>query len=74
VKASQRIYRSADGEIVAEDDPRAAFLVVAAGKDVPEEYEAQVRKLYGPKTASDEPVKKEAAKPANKAVKKSTNK
>ena len=30
-----RLYRTATGELCAEDDPRAAFLVVGAGGQIP---------------------------------------
>jgi len=37
MKATQRIYRTADGELVTEGDPRAAFLAVPQGDEVPVE-------------------------------------
>lgn len=38
--ATERIYRTANGRIVREGDPAAAFLVCNAGQTVPAEYEA----------------------------------
>lgn len=63
MKADQRLYRTADDEVVAEGDPRAAFLLVNVGKDVPEEYEAKAAKLL-----------KKAAPAEDKAVRSAPNK
>lgn len=55
--ASQRLCRTADGRIVPDGHPDAAFLVAGAGAEVPAEFEAAVSAFV-----------KEAAQPANKAV------
>lgn len=34
--AKERLYFTADGELVTEGDPRAAFLAAAPGDDVPD--------------------------------------
>jgi hypothetical protein len=44
--STERIYRTASGEICDEGDPNAAFLVVSANKPVPAEYVERV-KAYG---------------------------
>lgn len=41
--APTRIYQTADGDIVTEGDPRAAFLVAGELDRVPREHEAAVR-------------------------------
>lgn len=54
MKATQRLYRTADGEVVAEGDIRAAFLLVTPGHDVPKEYQAKVREFLGDQEAPDD--------------------
>lgn len=56
-------YIDADGNVVDADDPKAAFLAAAPGRDVPEKVgaiEVKTKKAAAPKN-------KQAAKPANKA-------
>lgn len=78
MKAKQRLYLTADRQtVVVEGDTRAAFLLTGVGHDVPKEFVDQVKALDGDDDESEpapEAEAKEAAKPANKAVKKSANK
>mgnify|MGYP006369584777 CR=1 FL=1 len=39
--AAERVYRTADNRLCAEDDPAAAFLVCNVGEVIPVEFEAQ---------------------------------
>lgn len=48
MRAEQRIYRTAGGELVAEDDPAAAFLAYPAGEEVASGDEAAVKALAAP--------------------------
>ncbi len=61
--ASERLYRTADDEVVTEGDPRAAFLLAAEGDEIPEGFNAPRAKSK----AADAPANKAADKPANKA-------
>jgi len=36
--ADKRVYRTSDGVLCDEDDPRAAFLVCGVGQEIPTEY------------------------------------
>ena len=77
---SERLYRTTDGEIVAEGDDRAAFLVVGPSGAVPAEWAdavADFRKggeKAKPAPADDEKVvePKAAAKPKRTSRKKSS--
>lgn len=48
ITATERVYRTANGRIVREGDPAAAFLVCNAGQSVPAEYEAAYKALIEP--------------------------
>jgi len=43
VHTGDTLYRTADGRIVAEGDPDAAFLVATNGSTIPAEYAAAVK-------------------------------
>lgn len=58
--AKERLYRTADGKVVAESHPEAAFLLAAEGDEIPEGY--------------DIPKSKQAAAPADKQVSQPANK
>lgn len=60
MKATERLYRTAEGELVAEGSPAAAFLAYAVGDDVDAADEA---KLKSRKPAAN----KMAPKPEDKA-------
>ena len=63
MKLDRTLWLTADREKVVEDgDPRAAFLLGTAGKDVPD-AEAQRLGITGKKA----PAAKQAPEPANKA-------
>jgi len=64
----KRLYRTADGRLVEEGDPAAAFLAYPVGTELSEE-EARRAGLLPAKT-----VPKAAAKPADKAVPKTADK
>lgn len=74
MKATQRIYRSADDEIVAEGDPRAAFLLVNEGHDVPKEYQAKVKAFLGDEPEEEPADVKEADEADNKKAAPARNK
>jgi hypothetical protein len=62
--SEHRVYRTNDGELVGENDPRAAFLAYAKGTEVPgdkvPEYDAFVKSLKG----TGDPATDEAARAA----------
>lgn len=58
--ASRHIYRTADGEYVTGDNPRAAFLAVPTGHPIPAGVEEPV------KAEKPEPVKAASEKPEPK--------
>jgi len=59
-----RLYRTATGELCAEDDPRAAFLVVGAGGQIP----VDEARAYG-LIIDEQPETKPAVQASNKARK-----
>lgn len=59
-----RLYRTATGELCAEDDPRAAFLVVGAGGQIP----VDEARAYG-LIIDEQPDTKPAVRASNKARK-----
>ena len=61
--ASQRLYVTADDEVVVEGDPDAAFLLCAVGDEIPDGYSEPA----APKQA-EPPANKAEAAPANKAA------
>lgn len=63
MRAEQRLCRTADGRLVADGHPDAAFLAYLPGDDVAEKDEAELK-----------PVKKAAAKPADKSMAKPADK
>lgn len=63
MKATQRLYRTTDGELVAEGNPAAAFLAYAEGDEV---ADADRSKIPGAK-ASKPAVNKMAPKPEDKS-------
>lgn len=62
MRADQRLWRTADGGLVHDDDPAAAILAYAAGDEIAAADEA----LLGGEKAKAKPADKQAAKPANK--------
>jgi hypothetical protein len=71
--ADRRVYRTADGRLVGEGDPQAAFLAYPAGEPVTDSdgdaYRALIddRPRVRPATkATPKPADKAAAKPADK--------
>lgn len=84
--ATERLYRTADGRVVREGDPEAAFLLAAPGHLIPDGYELPADKAVPEPVA--EPVlpveeivvaivddeAKAVAKPANKATPAPANK
>ena len=67
ITATERVYLTANGRIVREGDPAAAFLLVGVGQTVPEEYEAAYTALIEPAAKAEKPV-------ADKAVHHAANK
>lgn len=67
---SDRLYRTTDGEIVPEGDPRAAFLVVGAGGAVPPEWARAVDEYR----ASTEVPRAETPKPRRRSKKRAAPK
>jgi hypothetical protein len=61
----KRLYRTADGRLVGEGDPDAAFLAYPAGTEIPD-TEAVKEGLL--KKAAAKPADKAAPKPADKAA------
>lgn len=59
-----RLYRTATGELCAEDDPRAAFLVVGAGGQIP----VDEARAYG-LIVDEQPETKPVVRASNKARK-----
>lgn len=59
MKAEERIYATADGELVGEDDTRAAFLRYAVGDEVSSKDAAALKERK-------RPADKARAKPATK--------
>jgi hypothetical protein len=55
MKATQRIFRTADGVIVAEGDPRGRFLVAGIGDEVDDEWAAAAKEFLGDATALASP-------------------
>lgn len=74
MKATERVFRTADGRHVRESHPDAAFLAYPVGHEMPEAVAAE---LYPPTVesrAEPEPGEKAKAAPANKARKSAANK
>lgn len=71
MKATQRLCRTADGRLVPETDPDAAFLAYAVGKEISPADEAL---LSATSTEASEPEAKAAEQVPNKAVKRAPNK
>ena len=62
--AEGRVYADARGNIVAEDDPKAALVVASRkGKPIPKEYEAAYKTYLTKQTPPNEPVTKAATTP-----------
>lgn len=77
--ATERLYRTADGRVVAEGDPDAAFLLAAVGQPIPDGIE--VPELVAGEVEPTEPTEptepseaKTAAQPENKATPAPANK
>jgi len=74
--ATERLYRTADGRVVAEGDPDAAFLLAAVGQPIPDGIE--VPELVAGEVEPTEPTEpseaKAAAQPENKATPAPANK
>lgn len=72
MKATQRLCRTADGRLVSETDPDAAFLAYAVGKELSAADEA----LLNSAPADEPPAGEAKAEPAapNKARKQAPNK
>lgn len=66
-KADRRVYRTADGQLVGEGDPQAAFLAYPVGEDVADGDVDAYRALVGDRA-------KAVAKPADKAARKPADK
>lgn len=66
MRAEQRLYRTADGQLVREGHVDAAFLAYLPGDEVGAKDEAQLKPR--------QPVKKAAAKPADKSMPKPDDK
>lgn len=65
MNATQRLYRTAQGDLVTEGNPAAAFLAYAEGDEIAREDESKV-----PGAKSRKPVaNKLAAKPEDKTAK-----
>lgn len=75
-KADRRVYRTADGQLVGEGDPQAAFLAYPVGEDVADDDADAYRALVagGRAKAAAKPTDKAAAKPADKAAQKPADK
>ncbi len=69
--AAHRVYLSANGRIVREGDPAAAFLLVGEGHVVPAEHEAAYAALFAePEPDAYPAVLQKAERPvADKAIK-----
>lgn len=48
MRSEERVFATADGELVGEDDPRAAFLRYAVGDEVSEEDAAALKERAKP--------------------------
>mgnify|MGYP000871491133 CR=1 FL=1 len=83
--ATERLYRTADGRVVAEGDPDAAFLLAAVGQPIPDGIDVPEQATAGTPatepaedaTSGSEPVADEAkadAQPENKATPAPANK
>lgn len=72
-QARRRWYRTADDKLVGEGDPRAAFLLVAAGGEL---SQAEADKYHLPKIEAelDAPAAKAVAPVEDKAVKPAADK
>lgn len=57
MKTEKRVYRTLDGTLVREGDPKAAFLAYGAGDDVENRDVDTVTALF------DEPVKRKPGRP-----------
>ncbi len=67
---SGRLYRTTDDEIVAEGDPRAAFLVVGDGGDVPDEFADAVAAFRkGEKPKPEKQTSEKVVEPVAKTAK-----
>lgn len=64
--AKQRLFRTEDGRIVAEDDPAAAFLFAAEGDEIADEEAARHGLTAKSKLVSATAEEKEAPPPADK--------
>ena len=67
----QRIYRTEDGELVAEGDLKAAYLAYGLGDEVENRDADKVKALLG---EDKKPATKKAAASANKAAAKPADK
>lgn len=65
MKATERLYRTADGDLVAEGNPAAAFLAYAEG----DEIDAKDRDKVPGAKSSKPAANKMATKPEDKSVK-----
>lgn len=59
--AEDRIYRTADGELVDEGDSGAAFLAYAPGDEVAEKDAAELKKRSAPANKQRKPAANKAA-------------
>ncbi len=53
MKATARIYRTVDGELVLEDDPRQAYLVAGVGAVVPVQWREKAAALFAAEPSPD---------------------
>lgn len=67
--AKHRLYIDADGKVVAEDDPAAAFLLAAEGDEIPEGYDVPAKFKGGTKEAEPAANKAVSKPSADKAAK-----
>lgn len=61
MKAEERLYRTAGGELVGEDHPGAAFLAYAVGDEVSKDDEAELKKRSAPANKQRKPAANKAA-------------
>lgn len=68
-KVPERVYRSADGRLVRQDDPEAAFLAYVAGHELSDNAAKRegLPEFFAKKNRAQTPRDKQAAKPADKA-------
>lgn len=75
-RVPERVYRSADGRLVHQDDPKAAFLAFVVGDELSDTAARRegLPEFFAKKNRAQPPQDKQAAKPADKAVSKPEDK